>query len=97
MLENALEHDAPGLGEKPLPADLTPGPGAKKPSKRKCLRGKRYTLKVPSGSRVTVNGKRAKVRNHRVTVKLKRFKRRTLTFKVTKRGKLVKVLRYKVC
>ena len=101
FLENALASDAPGLGEKPLPADLQPGPGAaKKP--RKCLAARRYRFHVPPkagkrGFKVFVNGKRVKVRKRTVTVKLKRYRGKKLTFTVKRGKRTVAVLRYKVC
>lgn len=107
IMENAIEHDAPGLGEKPLPVELvgTPGP-AGNPKATKCLPGARYVVRVPKrfgtrGVSVRVNGKRVKVRKRGgrlvTTVTLKRFRGRTLAISIRRANKTVATLRYKVC
>jgi len=106
VMENAIEHDAPGLGEKPLPPELTgdAGPAATKPPGR-CLPGRRLTVRISGRSsrrlRVTANGRRVRIRRSGrrlvARVELKRYRGKVLTVRVRRGRKLVKTVRYRVC
>jgi hypothetical protein len=97
VMENAIEHDVPGLGE------VEP-PGAPKP-RASCTKRKKLTVKLPKGSkrklRVTVNGKRAKVRMRKgrpvVQLKLKQYRGKRVTIVAKRRGKVVQKRRFRVC
>ena len=68
IMENAVKHDVPGLGEGKLPDDAaTPA--------RKCLSRRVFTLTVPKrlrrGATVTVQGRKVRVRKGKARVDLR--------------------------
>ena len=110
LMENAIQHDVPGLGIKP---PVAPGAGGGTPVVKpaSCLKGKTFTLKLSKkykSAKIKLNGKKLKVKKAKkggqlsVKVTLKRFKSKKLTFKVTgklKGGRKAKAVtkRYRVC
>ena len=124
VMENAIEHDAPGLGEGPVPgggqvnnpgngagagagAGAAAGPGARK---RKCISRRRIALRLKKGTRrkgtrVTVNGRRMKVRRRSgrlvALIDARGMKGRKLTVRIVRRTKsgrrVVQVRRLKLC
>ena len=92
ILENAITHDHAALGTKDPPAEKPPVPG------RGCLKGKRFTIRVPALKRkqgrlrsvaIRVNGKSVKVRRRGArrysVIELRRFRGRRVTVEITRR------------
>ena len=97
VMENAIQHDAPGLGEVDPPAPPS--------SKRGCTTKKRIKVKLGKvgkrGLKVKVNGKRVKPRFRKgravVRVKLKRYAGKRVKIVAKRRGKTLQKRVFRVC